>query len=369
MSSKPGDRTRVLILIKGLGLGGAENLIAESAPLWDTGSFEYRVAFLLPWKDQLVGKVTSHGIEVTCLDWEGPQSLGGISRLRRLVGDWNPHIVHSHLPLSGILGRLIATGRHQVYTEHNVVDYYRQPTRAINRATYGRNDRVIAVSDAVAESISSYPGPRPIVIPNGVVVTRPAEEDIESARSGLGIDRSTPLIVHVGNIRPHKGHNNLIDAMAILIRERPDVKAVSIGGEKHDGDLDRIRNRARELGLSDHLRFLGRRDDALTFFAAADVVVNPSDVEGLPVSLLEALALARPVVATAVGGVPTIVKDRETGVLVEPGNPAELAEGIELALDSSEAATWGESGSRLVAERHGLATMVAEYESIYRDLV
>lgn len=369
MSSPPGEPAGVLILIKGLGLGGAESLIAESAPLWDRDSFEYRVAYLLPWKDHLVDRLETADVPVSCLDWSGPASVGAVARLRRLVHTWRPRIVHTHLPVAGVLGRLFATGPLQVYTEHNVVDYYRQPTKTVNRLTYGRNDRVIAVSDAVAESISRYPGPPPEVIPNGVVVDRPDETAIRATRDEIGVDSSTPLVVHVGNIRPHKGHANLTEAVSILSRQHPDVKVVSIGGEKHDGDLERVRNEASRLGLSDRLRFLGRREDAQTFVAAADVFVNPSDVEGLPLSVLEALALSRPVVATAVGGVPTVVKDGETGVLVPPGDPEALAAGMARAIESPEAKSWGEAGARLVAERHGLRSMVSGYEDLYRRLL
>lgn len=369
MPPNPGERARVVILIKGLGLGGAENLIAESAPLWDTDSFEYRVVYLLPWKDQLVPTLLEEGVSVTCVDWRGPTSLGGMRRLQRALVEWRPHIVHSHLPVAGILARLLASGSRHVYTEHNVVDFYRQPTRSLNRSTYGRNDAVIAVSESVAHSIAGYPGPEPVVIPNGVAVHQPEQAELKLVREELGIDESTPLVVHVGNIRPHKGHDNLMNAISILMSIRPDAMAVSIGGEKYEGDLARVRQRADALGISDHMKFLGRRHDAQIFLAAADVVVNPSDVEGLPLAVLEGLALARPVVATDVGGVSSVVRNHETGILVEAGNPADLAEGIALALESQDAHTWARAGSRLITEEHGLSTMVRAYEALYKGLL
>ena len=101
--------------------------------------------------------------------------------------------------------------------------------------------------------------------------------------------------------------------------------------------------------------------------AAADVVVNPSDVEGLPVTILEAHSLARPVVATDVGGVASIVVDHETGLLVSPGDPAELARAIEVALTSPDAEEWARSGASLVRERHSISAMIEAYESVYRE--
>ncbi|GIU91950.1 MAG: glycosyl transferase [Acidimicrobiia bacterium] len=357
-------RTRVLILVKGLGIGGAESLIADAAPYWDRTRFDYLVAYVLPWKDQLAPRLASVGVEVECLDGRVGLEPGSIRRFRRLVRAWRPHLVHAHLPLSGVLARLFA-GVPVVYTEHNLPDSYRLPTRILNRLTYRRNAAVVAVSHQVREALSSYPGPEPETVENGVRVDRSELRPAEEVRHELGIGAGVPLVVHVGNIRPHKGHSNLIQATRLLASLVPEVLVVSVGGEKYPGDLRRIREEAEAAGVGDRIRFLGRREDARSFLAAADVVVNPSDFEGLPVVLLEALALERPVVATEVGGVSSLISDRETGRLVPPGDPRALAEAVSEALTSPDAPLWGKVGARLVAERYGLARMVAEYERIY----
>lgn len=362
------SRARVLILIKGLGIGGAETLIAESSSLWDRETFDYRVAFLLPWKDQLVPRLRDRGITVDCLDWRGPASVGGLRRLRELSREWQPEIVHSHLPSAGVLARASIRSTAHVYTEHNIVTSYRQPTRTLNRLTYGRNEAVIAVSDAVAKSIADYPGPEPIVVPNGVSIEAD-DEEVAAVRAELGIEADVPLVVHVGNIRPHKGHSTLIEATGLVAEELPDAVVISIGGEKHEGDLERLESASKAAGVNGHLRFLGRRDDARTFIAAADLVVNPSDVEGLPVFLLEALALGRRVVATDVGGVSSVVEHEQTGLLVPPRQPESLANAMVRSLTSSESDGWAAAGARLVRDRHSLSGMVASYETIYRNVI
>lgn len=356
---------RVLVLIKGLGIGGAERLIAESAPVWLNGGFEYHVAHVLPWKDQLVPTIREAGIDVTCLGGAKGTDLLTPMRLRRLVRSWRPDIVHSHSPSVAVMARTTLRGVH-VYTEHNIVDSYRQPTRTLNRATYHRNRAVSAVSQAVADSLAGYPGPTPVVVPNGVSPNVTADERA-AVRAELAHDG--PLVVHVGNIRPMKGHRNLTEATVALREMVPDVLVVSIGGEKYPGDLERVRAEAAELGVADSIRFLGRREDARAFLAAADVVANPSDVEGLPLNVLEALALARPVVATAVGGVPSVVIPGETGVLVEPSDPQGLAAAIAATLANPAAAGWGRSGATLVAERHGVEPMVRALEELYRSVL
>ncbi|MDH4119956.1 MAG: glycosyltransferase [Acidimicrobiia bacterium] len=357
-------KRRVLVMIKGLGMGGAEQLIVESARFWDRQRFDYEVGYILPWKNQLVDRIEEAGIRVTCIGGaRGSMGLATIRRLRDLIRRFDPHIVHAHLPSTGVMCRLFS-GRPVVYTEHNLADSYRFPTGPANRLTYGRNRAVGAVSEAVASSLAGFPGPDPQVIPNGVAVDVDPEAP-GRVRTELDLPADTNLVVQVGNIRPLKGHQNLIDAAAILQERRGDFAIVGIGGEKNPGDLERISDAARQAGVEDRVRFLGRRDDARSFIAAADVFVNPSDVEGLPLVVLEALALSRPVVATAVGGVPSVVIDGETGRLVPPADPRALADAIDSVLSDPERASLGLSGASLVSERFGAATMVEAYERIY----
>ncbi|MGH8999824.1 MAG: glycosyltransferase, partial [Acidimicrobiia bacterium] len=330
MSSEPADRRRVLVLIKGLGIGGAERLISDGAEHWDRQTFDYRVAYVLPWKDQLVAPLRQIGIQVDCLGSKRGMGPSALRNLRSLARSWRPDVIHAHLPSAGILARL-SGGAPVVYTEHNIAGSYRQPTRTLNRLSYGRNAAVIAVSEAVADSLKGYPGPGPKVIPNGITF-EVTPDAVQAVREELGMRPSQKLVVHVGNIRPHKGHENLIAATARIVAKDPDVLVVSVGAEKHVGDLARVRDSAAAAGVGDHIRFLGRREEARAFLAAADVVANPADFEGLPLAVLEALSLSKPVVATAVGGVPTVVVDRVTGLLVPPGDPVTLAEGILEAL-------------------------------------
>jgi glycosyltransferase involved in cell wall biosynthesis len=248
-------------------------------------------------------------------------------------------------------------------------DSYRRLTRVANRLTYRRNAALIAVSAAVAGSVDTWSGPKPLVITNGVSCSV-SSEDVAAARAELGITAEAPLVTHVGNIRPGKGHDMLIDAARALTDRRDDVTWVSIGGEKYPGDLDRVVTKAERAGLGDHLRFLGRRADALAFVGSSDVYVNPSEVEGLPVSVLEAMSLGRPVVATAVGGVPGVIKDGETGLLVESGDSEALANGVQTLLETPDlAGRLGKEGQALVEREYGLAAMVSAVETVYEDVL
>jgi glycosyltransferase involved in cell wall biosynthesis len=267
----------------------------------------------------------------------------------------------------GIVARIVSPVP-VVYTEHNMAESYRPITRTLNRMTYRRNAITIAVSGAVAGSVNDWPGDPVLVIPNGVAVSVD-RHGASAVRQELGLSESDLLVAHVGNIRPGKGHEVLIDAVAHLHKRVPSIRFVSVGGEKYPGDLERIRSRASEAGLGDTLRFMGRRPDALNFVAAADIFVNPSTVEGLPVAILEAMALGRPVVAAAAGGVPGIVKDGVTGILVEPNEPAALAAGIErLISDPLLAKRLGEAAQGMVMNEYGLEPMVRATEEVYRQV-
>ncbi|MDP8959192.1 MAG: glycosyltransferase [Actinomycetota bacterium] len=366
-------RLVVLVLIKGLGIGGAEKLIASSAPLWDRRAYDYHVAYVLPWKDQLVPELEEAGVPVHLLGQNMGQRRMGVSpsvvrRLRQLVRHLGADLVHAHLPSMGVLARLVSPVP-VVYTEHNLADSYRWPTRLLNFLTYRRNTVALAVSEAVAESVRRYPGPSPMVIPNGVAVSVPPE-GAGAARAELGLGPEEPLVVHVGNIRPLKGHQTLVAAAGLLAELYPQATIVSIGGEKHPGDLAALHQEVARAGLGGRLRFLGRRYDALSFVAAADVFVNPAQVEGLPVAVLEAMALERPVVATRVGGVPSVVRDGETGLLCDPDDPAALAVGMARLLEDGELAKrLGAAGRALVEGRHGLEAMVRTVEGHYHRVL
>ncbi|MFN2486947.1 MAG: glycosyltransferase [Acidimicrobiia bacterium] len=363
-----GSRPVILVFIKGLGIGGAERLISEAASYWDRERFDYRVAYLLPWKNQLVPELQRQEVEVTMVGGRRGADPLAASRLRQHIAKIGAKLVHAHLPSAGILARLVSPVP-VVYTEHNLLSSYRPATRWLNRLTYFRNAATTAVSEAVAVEVLELPGPRVEVVTNGVSVSV-ARHEIDEVRKELDLSPGEHLVVHVGNIRPHKGHAHLVETARWLADQSKDIQLVSVGGEKYPGDLARIRTLARDRGVEKTIRFLGRREEARAFLAAADLVVNPSDFEGLPVVLLEAMALGRPVVATAVGGVPGLIEDGVTGLLIPPADPPRLGQAIlRLTSDPRLAADLGAAGRAVVAERYGLGRMVSAFEDIYERVL
>ncbi len=151
-------RQRVLILIKGLGRGGAEQILASAAPHLDRTRFDYELAYLLPRKNALVKELEDAGVPTHCLD--GARSVAWIPRLRRLVSERHFDLIHAHSPVIASAARvaLAPNGPPIVYTEHNVWERYHRLTYWSNMLTFGRNRHVFAVSDHVRESVR-YPRP------------------------------------------------------------------------------------------------------------------------------------------------------------------------------------------------------------------
>lgn len=203
------------------------------------------------------------------------------------------------------------------------------------RWALGRAERVVAVSAAMGEQVASIGVPRERIVVqlNGVDGEAFALRDKAEARARLGLDHAGPVVVYVGNVKREKGAGVLADATAPLVRRhgRDDVLVCVVGSGEYDAELAA---QVRALGLERNARLCGRQphDDVAWWIAAGDVFCLPSFMEGCPNVVLEALATGRPVVATRVGGIPEIVRDGETGLLVPPRDPEALAAALAQAL-------------------------------------
>lgn len=364
---------RVLILIKGLGRGGAEQLLVNASRYADKSAFGYEVAYVLPWKDALVADLEKVGLAVHCLD--GPNGLGWLQRLRGLVRDGRFDLVHCHLPFTAIGARLALRslgGVRLVYTEHNTWGRYRAPTYWGNLLTFNLNDYVFTVSEDVRASIryppaavtrrrppveTLYHGPDPAALER----TRSPEE----VRSELGIPADAPVIGTVANFKAHKGHGYLIEAARKVADRVDDMRWVLVGL----GPLEKeIRARAEQAGLGRNIIFTGMRDDVADVVSTFDVFAMSSLHEGLSIALIEAMALARPVVVTRVGGLPEVVDDGINGFIVPPRDPGALAARIVEVLGDAPLRTRLGTAARAKATSFDIRRAVRRMEQVYREV-
>ena len=370
-------RTRVLWLAKGLGRGGAEQLLVNCARHADTSRYEIEIAYVLPWKDALAPALEAAGLRVHCLG-AAPGTPGRADprwpwRLHRLLADRQYGLVHTHMPVPAAAVRLLALGRHAprlVHTEHNVWDRYRTATRWANALTYRRNDAVIAVSHAVAASVPPgrrYPGDWLSVVHHGPDLTgAPTGPQARAdARAALGLPADAVVIGTVGNLTPKKDQATLLTAYAELRREHPRARLVLIGAGPLDG---RLRTRAAELGLDDVV-FAGSRPDVPALLAGLDVFALSSRQEGLPVALMEAMTSGLPSVVTRVGGMPEVLDDGEQGYLVPPADPGALSEALgRLVADPALRGRLG-AAARERSARFDVAGAQQAVEAVYRRVL
>ncbi|WP_406299291.1 glycosyltransferase [Embleya sp. NBC_00888] len=321
-----GDRVRVLWLAKGLGRGGAEQLLVNCARRLDGERYEVEVAYVLPWKDALVPALRELGITVHCL---GGGRVWPV-RLRALLRARDYGLIHTHMPVPAVAARVFSGKVPIVHTEHNMWPRYRRPTRIANAWTYRRNNGVIAVSAAVAESIEPARlrrGTVPTVIHHGPdlgdAFAGPGAR--ERARQALDLDQDAFTVGSVANFTPKKDQLGLLAAHALVRERHPEAVLVLIGSGPLEATL---RERASRPDLKGSVVFAGSRGDVPALLPAFDVFALSSRQEGLPVSLMEAMTVGLPSVVTAVGGMPEIVTDGVEGAVVPAGDPAAFADAL-----------------------------------------
>ena len=324
-------------MIESLDPGGAERVVLEHAARLDRGRFEMEVACVVR-RGPLADAIEALGVPVHDLARKRRLDPRCVLSLALLVSRGGFDVVHNHnfTALSvGVPAAVLGRARALVRTEHNVLPPGDANRRFLSRAATLRENAQIAVADAVRASHAAarrIPPRRFVTVRNGIDSARfggaAARADV---RRGLGVSGDRFVCLCVASLTRQKNHANLLRAAALLPADLP-VTFLAVG----DGPLAPEIEAAAAQGLSGRVRLLGGRLDVPDLLAAADAFVLPSDWEGLPITLLEAMAAGVPAVVTDVGGNREVVRDGVDGFLVPPGDPAALARAVErLARDRS----------------------------------
>jgi L-malate glycosyltransferase len=364
---------RIFHLIKSLGRGGAEVLLPETLRFGDRERFTYGYGYFLPWKHALVPALHALDAEVTCFPARSATIPLAAGRVARHLETWRADLLHCHMPLAGAVGRLAGrlAGVPVVYTEHNRMERFHPLTRWLNRATWRLQDQAIAVSGDVATSIRRHTRadvPLEIVL-NGVDVDRfrRSHGDPSAVREALGIPADAPVVGTVAVFRVQKRLDDWLRAARLLRGSHPDAHFVIVG----DGPLrEDVLGLIRELDLEGIVHLPGLQEDVRPYLAAIDVYMMSSIFEGLPIALLEAMAMECAVVSTSVGGIPEVVRPGENGYLVEPGRPEELARVVcDLLLTPDRSRRLGEAARRTVQSQFSMTRMAGQLEQIYLSVL
>ena len=372
---------KVLHVIDSLGRGGAEQHLVDLLPALARRGIACEVAALMPPYD-LAEMLESRGVPVHRLGlahrWHVGQAL---FRLLRIMATSRPDVIHAHFFFSGLyvaLTRAFAPRPRRVvlllnldYDSYPADTAWRRVRRAADRLAIGRgmNARA-AISHAVARHYARHLRPGPIRVIPLATDTRAGNDllvDRSALRRTYGVSDGETLLVLPGRFVHEKGHRFLVDAVRSLTDRGCGVRALMVGDGPLRGD---VAARARKAGLGDRITIVPSipHIDLLALLCAADIVVVPSTHEGLGLVVLEALLAGTAVVAAAAGGIPEVIQDDLTGLLVPTENAPALADAIaRLVADPSARVRLAATGREFVRRVHDADRVAADWEELYRE--
>jgi len=359
---------RILQLLNRFEPGGAERVLADlSVTLAQRGHAIHVVCLREP--DLIpapLERLRSAGVHLTVLNkpdgfsTKAMKDLAGYARQHRI------EVIHGHNPLVNHYAVLAAraAGVGAVVNTLHGTSTLGMPAwaKAIYICSCLKTNRVVAVCEAVAQVFrEKFPlsRGRTVVVPNGIDAGDLLTIEPRRADSRFVFGTMSRLV-------PVKDHHSLLKAFAAIHGRYPHCRLAILGS----GELDQqLKSAASQLGVSDAVSFLGWSSDIAGFLGQLDTFVLSSLSEGLPLTLLEAMAAGLPVVATSVGGVPEIVRAADCGWLCPPGEPARLAERMTLALEADDRLLRGRRGRAAVQSEYSLETMTDRYEELFEGLL
>jgi len=317
--------------------------------------------------------------EVPCLVREISllQDVRATWALWRIFRRERPDIVHTHTSKAGAVGRVaawLAAVPVVIHTPHGHIFYgYYGPAisrviRLVERLLALITDRIVTLTERGIEEhvrLGIARADKFIAIPSGIALSvfQPVHVNPAQKRRELGLPAEGPIVGTVGRLVPIKGHEWLLKAAPLVLAEFPRAMFVVLG----DGPLmGRLQQVVEELGITAHVRFLGARTDVPECLATFDLFAFPSINEGMGRALVEAMAAAVPAVATRVGGIPDVVVDGETGLLIPAQDEAAMADALlKLLRDPARRQEYGRAARRRVDERFDVSTMVTAIDRLY----
>lgn len=371
---------RICYVVDAPFLGGAELYISRLIAALDGRRFSASVLMrrdahdtrLIEWAHAL----GERGTHVQTVPMRLPWAPLDAWRIYRALDTLAPHIVHVNVPgpYDGQFGLVLpiarATGARTVVTEHLPMVPRLWKRALIKRMGYRSLDVAITMTDSNAAYLvgrQGVPASKVRVVPNGIPRAFGTIENARQRRWELGLRDSQVLIAYVGNIIPHKGLRRLIEAMS-QARSRASLHLVVAGT---GSDEAACRQLAADRGLAAQVTFCGwlSTEETEAMLSASDVAALPSQWEGLPYVVLEAMACARPVIAGRVFGIPEVVDDGVTGVLVDPMRIDEIAHALDRLADAGLREQMGRAGRARFERMFTLEAQAARMQTLYRSLL
>ena len=335
----------------------------------------YRAMLICPEPGPFVGRMKERGVETHLVHLAPLFNPLALWRLTRLLRQKRVTILQTHGARANFYGRIagrlagvpvIISTVHNSLKDYEVRSLRRWLYAFLLRLTLPLVHRIVCVSEANRRDlIEECPAAsaKAYTVYNGVDPSAfPSQLDRQTVRQKFGITQG-PVLVTIARLTEQKGHRYLMQALPRLLQTWPQLCCMFVG----EGELrDALHHMAIDLGVEQACRFMGVREDIADILAAVDVVVLPSLSEGFPFVLLEALAMGCPVVASRVNGIPELIENQKTGLLVSPRDPHALMVAIREVLSNPTAASkMGAEGRAVVRERFTVDCMVANTTAIF----
>jgi len=356
-------------VVHSLQRGGSERLACDLARSVDPAAVESSVC-AIDAAGPMADELARAGVPFHVMGREPRLDWRLLPRLHRLFRQTGVNVVQTHhltqLIYSAMGARL--AGAALIHVEHEYFSLASRRRKRLLRVLGALCHRVVAVGEEVGVFLSRDVGlaaSRVVVIPNGVDLTRYSPTP-RFARSALGLPPSGPLVGHVGRLDLLKDQESLIRAFHMVTDDHPDAHLVLVGEGPVRCQLEQL---AATLGIRDRVLLLGSRGDVADLLPHFQVFAMASLAEGLPLAVLEAMASARPVVATGVGDIPRVVRDGTTGLLVPAGQPKALATALAgLLAAPARAQAFGRAGRVAVEQRFAFSSTVQQYQALYESV-
>lgn len=370
---KRNHNVKIGYLLPELKWGGSEKHVVQLASGLRERDYEARIICVFR-EGPLASEAREKGVPFDCLNLPYRWGIGTLLGIRDWIHSHPLDVLHTYLFgfhfFAGLPARLLKVPV-VLSSRREISHWQRGRHRWLERAGNLFVDRVVSCSQAVEKWVlekEKMASGKILTIYNGIDGDRFDPARIQSSiRQEFRIPSGTPLIGTVANLAAEKGYPYLLEAAQLILKKLPEARFLFVGF----GPLEReIKEKAKKVAGPEQIIFTGARMDIPELIAAMDVFVLSSVIEGFPNVLLEALAMAKPVVATQVGGIPELIESGRNGILVPPKDGRALAEAVlSLLKDPQGAQAMGQRGGEEVRNRFTLERMLDEYEALYLSLL
>ena len=374
--SRPDDRPTICHVIHALGVGGAEVLVDHMVRRM---SSEFRcVVAVLDDVGEIGRKLQRDGVVVEHLHRQPGIDRNCARRLRTFADQYQASLIHAHqcTPFfQAMLSRGLTGTRPVILTEHgrHFPDFPSRKRTVVNRLLLRKHDRIFGVGKATQQALianEGLPASRVEMIYNGVDLKALGKADPgarASVRQEFGFAADDFVVLLIARLHELKDHQTALRTIDRVRQAVPNVRLLLVG----EGDQrPAIEQTIVERSLQDHVKLAGTRSDIANLLAASDSFLLTSISEGIPLTVIEAMAARRPVVATAVGGLSEMIQHGRNGLLAAAGDDAGLAQSLVQLYRQPELRTaMGGTGEAIARDMFSLDSMLKAYREVYRDVM